>query len=854
MPDDEGDALASRAARRSGMRHLDWSPAAVAAADRMRSARSPRSRAGRVALPDIGGAGSSVVLRATQTSQRVQRAAGIADAQPLINSTTATSMICSTVFNLRDAQRPDRHPDAEQRQSTDAADDHQVAEHHQDGEPGWQFTHGAQASYTCVTSSALSATGSSSAPMTECRPAPGQPAVNGVRHAGREKEPEGKRRILLQHQPDGQRNGAEAGEGDQFGSVSRAVDCGPEMRAPSGIEGARHPCPIPLDGGCAGETAVIVSAPRHRTVPTSEPATNAADSGQGLAHRGPVMTRGRASMTTGASAGRAGGNGATYREAGVDIDAGDALVERSSRWPAPPPRAAPMGGLGGFGALVRPEGGGLHRSGAGLGHRRRRHQAQDRDRDRAARRPSASTWWRCASTTWSCRAPSRCSSSTISPPASWMSAAGARGRSPASPRAAARPAAPWSAARPPRCRACTPTAITTSPASRSARPSAARCCRATWRRATWCSGWPVIGRAFQRLFAGAPDRRGEPGSSWTAAGAVRPGHRRWAQALLAPTRHLCAGRCSALHRGRAAARRRRTSPAAACRATCPACCRGTRRRARRRPGRCRRCSAGWPARAASRTTEMLRVFNCGIGMALVVARRRRCDRGRLGSSGRRDASVADRHRSTRPLAGARHGRRSTAGRLAGDDAARRVGILISGRGYNMAALVEAARDPDFPAEIALVLSNRPMPPGLTLARGAGVADRRPIDHRPFRGTARRTRRRSMRRCARRGRARLPRRLHAAADARSWSALARAGCSTSIPACCRPSRACDTHARALAAGVKLHGCTVHLVTEAMDDGPILAQAAVPVLPGDTETPWPPACCGRSTGSTRWLCVT
>ena len=43
----------------------------------------------------------------------------------------------------------------------------------------------------------------------------------------------------------------------------------------------------------------------------------------------------------------------------------------------------------------------------------------------------------------------------------------------------------------------------------------------------------------------------------------------------------------------------------------------------------------------------------------------------------------------------------------------------------------------------------------------------------------------------------------------------------------------THARALAAGVKLHGCTVHRVTDAMDDGPILAQAAVPVLPGDTE---------------------
>jgi folate-dependent phosphoribosylglycinamide formyltransferase PurN len=45
---------------------------------------------------------------------------------------------------------------------------------------------------------------------------------------------------------------------------------------------------------------------------------------------------------------------------------------------------------------------------------------------------------------------------------------------------------------------------------------------------------------------------------------------------------------------------------------------------------------------------------------------------------------------------------------------------------------------------------------------------------------------------------------------------------------------DTHARALAAGAKLHGCTVHLVTETMDAGPILAQAAVPVLPGDTES--------------------
>ena len=55
----------------------------------------------------------------------------------------------------------------------------------------------------------------------------------------------------------------------------------------------------------------------------------------------------------------------------------------------------------------------------------------------------------------------------------------------------------------------------------------------------------------------------------------------------------------------------------------------------------------------------------------------------------------------------------------------------------------------------------------------------------------------------------------------------------------------THARALAPGVKLHGCTVHLVTEQMDEGPILAQAAVPVLEGDTEETWPIACWRRST---------
>jgi len=61
----------------------------------------------------------------------------------------------------------------------------------------------------------------------------------------------------------------------------------------------------------------------------------------------------------------------------------------------------------------------------------------------------------------------------------------------------------------------------------------------------------------------------------------------------------------------------------------------------------------------------------------------------------------------------------------------------------------------------------------------------------------------------------------------------AGCSTSIPACCPNFRASTPIARALAAGVARHGATVHVVTEQMDAGPIVAQAEVAVLPDDTE---------------------
>ena len=163
---------------------------------------------------------------------------------------------------------------------------------------------------------------------------------------------------------------------------------------------------------------------------------------------------------------------------------------------------------------------------------------------------------------------------------------------------------------------------------------------------------------------------------------------------------------------------------------------------------------------------------------------------------------------------------------------RRTAILISGRGSNMAALIAACRDPTYPAEIVLVVSNRPDAAGLQLARGAGVPVRA-IDHRAFRND-------------RPGH-------EAAIDAALCDARVEIVCLAGYlrlltprlidawqgrmlnvhPSLLPAFPGLNTHARALAAGVKLHGCTVHLVTQTMDEGPILAQAAVPVLPDDTE---------------------
>ena len=126
--------------------------------------------------------------------------------------------------------------------------------------------------------------------------------------------------------------------------------------------------------------------------------------------------------------------------------------------------------------------------------------------------------------------------------------------------------------------------------------------------------------------------------------------------------------------------------------------------------------------------EMLRVFNCGLGMVLVVVGPRRG--GGAAYRGRGDG-VPDRLEFEAGHSGAEAVRRlQSAGGLAG--MRRRVAVLISGRGSNMASLVSASRTTGFPAEIALVLSNRPDAAGLERARDAGILARA-IDHRPFAG-------------------------------------------------------------------------------------------------------------------------
>jgi phosphoribosylglycinamide formyltransferase-1 len=163
-------------------------------------------------------------------------------------------------------------------------------------------------------------------------------------------------------------------------------------------------------------------------------------------------------------------------------------------------------------------------------------------------------------------------------------------------------------------------------------------------------------------------------------------------------------------------------------------------------------------------------------------------------------------------------------------ARKRVAILISGRGSNMAALIAAARAPDYPAEIVLVIASRPDAAGLAAATKAGVPSM-VVDAKAHPNRAA---------------------FEAALDTELAKTNVDLVCLAGLMRLLSPEfvrrwrdrlinihpsllpafPGFDTHARAIAAGVAEHGCTVHFVREGVDDGPTIAQAVVPVLPSDT----------------------
>ena len=148
----------------------------------------------------------------------------------------------------------------------------------------------------------------------------------------------------------------------------------------------------------------------------------------------------------------------------------------------------------------------------------------------------------------------------------------------------------------------------------------------------------------------------------------------------------------------------------------------------------------------------------------------------------------------------------------------------------MAALIAAAGAPDFPAEIALVLSNCPDAPGLAKAQAAGIAVAA-VDHRIYGG--REAFERSMQIVLETWRIEFVCLAGFMRLLTPWFIDQWRGRMLNIhPALLPAYRGLHTHARALADGVKIHGCTVHFVVPEMDEGPIVAQAAVRVLDHDT----------------------
>ncbi len=163
---------------------------------------------------------------------------------------------------------------------------------------------------------------------------------------------------------------------------------------------------------------------------------------------------------------------------------------------------------------------------------------------------------------------------------------------------------------------------------------------------------------------------------------------------------------------------------------------------------------------------------------------------------------------------------------------KRVAVFISGRGSNMAALIEAAKDKSYPAEIVLVVSNRPDAGGLLVARAAGITTEA-VDHTNF-GKDRAGFEHAVQATLERHRIDLVclagfMRLLTADFVKKWQWRIL----NIHPALLPAFKGLDTHKRALEAGAKRHGATVHFVVPEMDSGPIIAQGAVAVHPGDSE---------------------
>jgi len=163
-------------------------------------------------------------------------------------------------------------------------------------------------------------------------------------------------------------------------------------------------------------------------------------------------------------------------------------------------------------------------------------------------------------------------------------------------------------------------------------------------------------------------------------------------------------------------------------------------------------------------------------------------------------------------------------------AKKRLAILISGRGSNMMSLIEAARAPDYPADVVAIVSNRPEAAGLAWARAQALPATL-IDHKAY--ASREAFDAAVDQVLAEAGVELVAlagfmRIQSPQFVRKWHARQLNIHPSLLPA----FKGLNPQAQALAAGVKISGCTVHFVTDALDGGPIIAQTAVPVCEGDT----------------------